>query len=104
MGSLGAESGSVIWSCSDSVKLVHHGEDEGRDDEDREDGKDEPGEPALGIDHGRLSVVLELQGHRVALPLFLEARDHPLQLVLGLAGDANRAALDLTLDLGEVVA
>src|ERR687895_1364034 len=51
-----------------------------------------------------LPVVLELQRDRVALRLLAETGDHALELVLALAADADRVALDLILHLREFVA
>ena len=50
------------------------------------------------------AVVLELKRNGVTLRLLAQPRDDLLELILALAADPDRIALDLRLDLWEVVA
>ena len=80
---------------------LEHRREHARDDHDGHDHHDDPSvRPDPGI--AGLPVVLELE--REPQVQLAQPGDHPLELVLALGRYADRVALDLRLDLGELVA
>src|SRR3954471_22793438 len=72
------------------------------DDDDGEDQQNAPDARILSVHD--LAVVFELERYGVALGLVAQPPDNALEVVLALAADADRVALDLRLHLREVIA